>query len=83
MLLGKEGSEVMWVDVSIVPIPLFGVDVTRVDRLVTRSKILTLREVLTKRLNVLKGRQRLEQETRGLSHNLDKLWIRKTNTVIA
>ena len=32
-------------------------------------KILTLREVLTKRHCILKARQRLEQEIRGLSHN--------------
>ena len=36
-----------------------------------------------KRRCVLKVRQRLEQETRGLGHNLDKLWIRKTDVVIA
>ena len=45
-------------------------------------KILTLREVLTKRHYVLKARQRLEQEMRGLSHNLDELWIHKTDAVI-
>ena len=43
--------------------------VTRVDRLATGSRILTLREVLTKRHNILKIRLELEQETRGLSHN--------------
>ena len=41
----------------------------RVDRLATRSRILTLREVLTERHNVLKVRLELEQETKGLSHN--------------
>ena len=46
-------------------------------------KVLTLREVLMKRHCVLKVRQRLEQEMRGLGHNLDKLWIRMTDTVIA
>ena len=45
-------------------------------------KILTLREVLTKRHSVLKARQRLEQETRGLGHNLDELQIHKTDAVI-
>ena len=43
--------------------------VTRVDRLATRSRIFALREVLTKRHNVLKARLGLEQETEGLSHN--------------
>ena len=33
------------------------------------SRILTLREVLTKRHNVLKARHRLEQDTRGQGHN--------------
>ena len=47
-----------------------------------KVKILTLREVLTKRHCVLKARQVLKQETRGLDHNLDKLWIHKTDTVI-
>ena len=46
-------------------------------------KILTLREVLTKRHCVLKARLRLEQETKGLGHNLDELWICKTDAVIA
>ena len=55
----------------------------QVNRLATRSRILTLREVLTKRHSVLKVRLRLEQETRGLSHNLDELWIHKSNAVIA
>ena len=49
----------------------------------TRSRILTLREVLTKRHSVLKVRLMLEQEARGLSHTQDELWIRKTNAVIA
>ena len=48
-----------------------------------KVKILTLREVLMKRHCVLKARQRLEQETGGLGHNLDELWIRKTDAVIA
>ena len=43
--------------------------VTRVDRLATRSRLLTPREVLTKRHNVLKARLRLDQGTEGLSHN--------------
>ena len=43
--------------------------VMRVDRLTLRSRVLTLREVLTKRYNVLWARSRWEQETRGQSHN--------------
>ena len=35
-----------------------------------------------KRHCVLKARQVLEQEMRGLDHNLDELWICKTDTVI-
>ena len=45
-------------------------------------KVLTLREVLMKRHCVLKARQELEQETRGLGHNLDKLQICKIDVVI-
>ena len=58
-------------------------NVTRVDRLATGSRILTLREVLMKRHNILKARLELEQETRGLSSQPDGLWIHKTNAVIA
>ena len=46
-------------------------------------KILTLRKVLTKRHCILKTRLRLDQEIRRLGHNLDELWIHKTDAVIA
>ena len=39
-------------------------------------KILILREVLTKRHCILKARQWFGTSNEGLSHNLDKLWIR-------
>ena len=47
-----------------------------------KVKILTLREVLTKRHCILKARLRLEQETKGLGNNLDELQIHKTDAVI-
>ena len=48
-----------------------------------KVKILTLREVLMKRHCILKVRLRLKQEAKGLGHNLNELWIHKTDTVIA
>ena len=57
--------------------------VTRVDRLTSRSMILTLREVLTKRHCVLKERLRLGTRDEGTKSQSDRLWIRKTDTVIA
>ena len=57
--------------------------VTRVDRLATRSRILTLREVLTKRHNVLKVRWSIGTRDKGTESQPDELWIRKTNAVIA
>ena len=49
----------------------------------TRSKILTLREVLTKRHNILKVRQGFGTRDKGTKSQPDKLWIHKSNTVIA
>ena len=44
--------------------------------------ILTLREVLTKRHNVLKARLGIGTSDKETRLQLDKLWIRKTNAVI-
>ena len=53
--------------------------VMRVNRLTLRSRILTLREVLMKRHNILKVRLRQEQETESQP---DELRICKTDAVI-
>ena len=58
-------------------------DVTRVDRLTSRSMILTLREVLTKRHCVLKARLELWTRDEGTRSQSDRLQIRKTDAVIA
>ena len=57
--------------------------VTRVDRLMSRSMILTLREVLMKRHCVLKARLELRTVDEGARSQSDGLRIRKTDTVIA
>ena len=56
--------------------------VTQVDRLMSRSMILTLREVLTKRHCVLKERLRLGTRDKGTKSQSDGLQIRKTDAVI-
>ena len=45
--------------------------------------LLTRREVLTKRHCILKVRLRLGTRDKGTESQPDKLWISKTNTVIA
>ena len=47
--------------------------VTRVDRLATRSRILTLREVLTKRHNVLQARLGVGARDKETKSQLDEL----------
>ena len=56
--------------------------VTRVDRLMLRSRVLTLREVLMKRHCVLKVKLRLRIRGKGTRSQPDKLWIRKTDAMI-
>ena len=74
--------------VTVFPLPsikFYGVviGVTRVDRLATRSRTLALREVLTKRHNVLKARLGVGTRDEETKSQLDELWIHKTNAVIA
>ena len=57
--------------------------VTWVDRLTSRSMILTLRKVLTKRHCILKVRLRLWTRDEGTKSQLDRLQIHKTDAVIA
>ena len=57
--------------------------VTRVDRLATRLGTLALREVLTKRHNILKARLGVGTRDEKTKSQLDELWIHKTNAVIA
>ena len=59
------------------------VSVTWVNRLTSRSMILTLREVLTKRHYILKARLRLWTRDEGTRSQSDRLWICKTDAVIA
>ena len=54
-----------------------------VDRLMSRSRILTLREVLTKRHSILKVRLRFGTRDKGTRSQSGRLWIHKTDTVIA
>ena len=56
--------------------------VTWVDRLMSRSRILTLREVLTKRYRILKVRLRFGTRDEGTRSRPDELQIHKTNAVI-
>ena len=55
----------------------------RVDRLTSRSMILTLREVLMKRLCILKARLGLSTRDEGTRSQSDRLRIRKTDAVVA
>ena len=64
---------------SHMPLP----SVTRVDRLAIWSRVLTLREVLTKRHNVPKARLGIRTRGEGTESQPDELWIHKTNAVIA
>ena len=65
------------------PSNIFTPHVTQVDRLATRSRALTLREVLMKRHNVLKVRLGVGTSNKRTRSQPDELWIRKTNAVIA
>ena len=54
----------------------------QVTRLMSGSRILTLREVLTKRLNVLKVGLGIRTRNKGMVSQPGELWIHKTNAVI-
>ena len=58
------------------------VAVTRVDRLATKLRTITLREVLTKRHNILKARLDVGTRNEETKSQLDELWICKANAVI-
>ena len=57
--------------------------VMRVDRLTSRSRILTLREGLMKRHSILKVRLGFGTRDEGTRSQSDRLRIRKTDAVIA